>query len=173
MKKRIPELVLIFARDKNNVIGKDNTLPWRSPHDLQWFQKQTLGHSVIMGRKTWESLPPRWRPLAQRTNYVITRNRQYVAPGAIVQPSLPSAIGLCWLKNKSGVIFVIGGKSLLEEAAKSASRALVSMIDVKTPIDDTCVMAPRLPPYDVDEVIPLFAGNDDHPAVDVGVLYFK
>jgi dihydrofolate reductase len=74
------------------VIGKDNALPWHLPADLRHFKALTTGHTVIMGRKTWESLPEKFRPLPGRRNIVVTRNAGYAAPGATVVTSLPAAM---------------------------------------------------------------------------------
>ena len=169
---RIQQLSLIFAKDKNNVLGKDNDIPWRSPHDFRWFRALTINHTVIMGRKTWESLPESVKPLINRVNYVISRNPDYVAEGAIVKTGLFDAVGDALQKNKRGLIFVIGGKSLLEEASNLASKAYVSTIGVNTPVDETCVMAPDLPEGIVEEIKTLFQGDDIHPSVVTEVIRF-
>ena len=77
-------LNLIFARARNGVIGKDNTLPWHLPEDLAHFKQTTLGQPVVMGRKTWESLPPKFRPLPGRTNIVVTRQTDWHAIGVVL-----------------------------------------------------------------------------------------
>ena len=79
-----PTLTLIAAVARNGIIGKDNALPWHLPADLRHFKALTTGHTVIMGRKTWESLPEKFRPLPGRRNIVVTRNAGYGAPGASV-----------------------------------------------------------------------------------------
>ena len=88
-----PILSLIAAVARNGVIGIDNRLPWRLPADLKHFKALTLGHTVIMGRKTWESLPASFRPLPGRQNIVVTRDDSYQAAGATLANSLPAAIG--------------------------------------------------------------------------------
>ncbi len=85
-------IVLIAAVAKNGVIGKDNALPWHLPEDMRHFKTLTTGHAVLMGRKTWESLPPKFRPLPNRRNLVLTRDTSYVAPGATVVHSLEEAV---------------------------------------------------------------------------------
>jgi dihydrofolate reductase len=177
--KRIPQLALIFAKDVNNVIGKNNAIPFRSPHDLIWFRFHTVGHNVIMGRKTWESLPEGTKPLPGRTNYVISRDPCYCtgqeidAPDrAIVKTSLQAAVDDAQRNNENGLIFVIGGKALLEEAAKIASRAYVSRIGVNTPIDESCVMAPELPDHFIVETHVLFGGNQQHPYAVAEIIDF-
>lgn len=169
---RISQLALIFAKDLNNVLGKNNTIPWKSPHDFRWFRDLTIGHSVIMGRKTWESLPTTAKPLVNRINYVITRNPDYDAEGAIVKSGLFDAVGDALQKDKDGLIFVIGGKLLLEEASNLASRAYISTIGVETPIDEACVMAPELPNGVLERVKQLFHGDDIHPSVVASVTRF-
>ena len=99
-------LTLIAAVAQNGVIGSNNTLPWRLPEDLKRFKALTLGHPIIMGRKTWESLG---RPLPGRSNIVITRAPDFKAPGCMVVDSLAAALDAC-----GGVAeaFVIGGAEI-------------------------------------------------------------
>ena len=87
------EIALIYARAANGVIGKDGTMPWHLPEDLAHFKQLTQGSPVIMGRKTWDSLPPRFRPLPGRTNIVITRQPGWQADGAVRAASLQDALG--------------------------------------------------------------------------------
>ena len=82
------KLNLIFARATNGVIGKDGSMPWHLPEDLAHFKRTTLGCPVIMGRKTWDSLPPKFRPLPGRLNIVVTRNRAFQAAGATTAVTL-------------------------------------------------------------------------------------
>lgn len=100
---------LIVAMDNNRVIGYDNKLIWYIPLDLKNFKFLTSGHTIIMGRKTWESLPK--RPLPDRNNVVITRNPEYVADGAVVVHSLEEA-----LQQSPGKVFVIGGAEIYKQA---------------------------------------------------------
>ncbi len=83
---------MIWAQARGRVIGRNNDLPWHVPEDMAHFTATTKGQVVIMGRKQWESLPPKFRPLPRRENIVITRNASYQAPGAVVVSSLPEAI---------------------------------------------------------------------------------
>src|ERR1700753_957022 len=89
------KLNLIFARDRNGVIGRDNTMPWHLPEDMAHLKRTTMGHPVIMGRKTWDSIPPKFRPLSGRLNIVITRQADWSAPGALRAGSLQEAVALC------------------------------------------------------------------------------
>nr|WP_315598413.1 dihydrofolate reductase [uncultured Cupriavidus sp.] len=122
-------LTLIVARARNGVIGRDNTLPWRLPEDLQHFKRTTLGAPIIMGRKTWDSIG---RPLPGRRNIVVSRNRALELAGAEVVGSLEDAQRLC-----AGVeqVFLIGGAQLYAEALPSADRLIVTEIDADVPGD--------------------------------------
>lgn len=109
-----PTLVVAVAR--NGVIGRDGTLPWRLPDDMRHFKNTTMGHHVIMGRKTWESLRG---PLPGRTNVVLTRNRDYRASGATVVTSLDEALKLAGEAGDEEP-FVIGGQAVYEAALSRA-----------------------------------------------------
>jgi dihydrofolate reductase len=119
-------LNLIFARARNGVIGKDNTLPWHLPEDLAHFKQTTLGQPVVMGRKTWESLPPKFRPLPGRTNIVVTRQTDWQAEGAVVAHSIEEAVQHC---PPDAQVWVIGGSEVYAQAMPLAARAVVTMID--------------------------------------------
>jgi dihydrofolate reductase len=119
-------LHLIFARAANGVIGLNNTLPWHLPEDLAHFKRTTLGCPVIMGRKTWDSLPPKFRPLPGRLNVVVTRQADWQAPGALCAHSLPEAMALCPADSEA---WVIGGANLYAQALPLASSAVVTEID--------------------------------------------
>ena len=119
-------LTLIAAVARNGVIGRDNRLPWHLPADLKHFKALTTGHAVIMGRKTWESLPEQFRPLPDRHNIVVTRNAGYRAEGAVVVTSLPAALAAA----QSDEAFVIGGAELYATALPLADRLQLTEIDV-------------------------------------------
>jgi dihydrofolate reductase len=119
-------LNLIFARARNGVIGKDNTLPWHLPEDLAHFKQTTLGQPVVMGRKTWESLPPKFRPLPGRTNIVVTRQTDWQAEGAVVAHSIEEAMQHC---PAAAQVWVIGGAEVYAQAMSLATRAVVTEID--------------------------------------------
>jgi dihydrofolate reductase len=119
-------LNLIFARARNGVIGRNNTLPWHLPEDLAHFKKTTLGQPVIMGRKTWESLPPQFRPLPGRTNIVITRQMNWQAEGAHVAHSVSDALALC---SPAEEVWVIGGAEVYNQSMPLATRAVVTELD--------------------------------------------
>ena len=120
------KLNLILARARNGVIGNHNTLPWHLPEDLAHFKRTTLGCPVIMGRKTWDSLPPRFRPLPGRLNVVVTRQPNWQAEGAVVANSLEAACAAC---PSESTAWVIGGAELYAQALVLASTAVVTEID--------------------------------------------
>jgi dihydrofolate reductase len=120
------KLHLIFARAANGVIGNNNTLPWHLPEDMAHFKRTTLGRPVIMGRKTWDSLPPKFRPLPGRLNVVVSRQPDWQAEGALCAHSLPEAMALCPPESDA---WVIGGAEIYAQALPLASTAVVTEID--------------------------------------------
>ncbi len=121
-------IVIVAAVAKNGVIGKGNAIPWRLPEDMAHFKALTTGHTVVMGRKTWESLPARFRPLPGRRNIVVTRNPGYLAPGAHVVHSLDEAIKL---GAGDTALFIIGGAELYAQALPLAQRLELTEIDAE------------------------------------------
>ena len=119
-------LNLIDARAANGVIGKDNALPWHLPEDMAHFKRMTAGCPVVMGRKTWDSLPPKFRPLPGRRNIVVTRQADWEADGAERTGGLREAMALC---ADAQEVWVIGGAQIYAEAAPMARRAVVTEID--------------------------------------------
>jgi dihydrofolate reductase len=134
------QLGLIYARARNGVIGAGGTLPWHLPADLAHFKAKTQGCPVIMGRKTWDSLPPRFRPLPGRTNIVVTRQADWQAPGAARAGSLQDAIALCANTAKA---WVIGGAEIYAQALPLAQVVEVTEIERDYPGD---AYAPALDP---------------------------
>lgn len=122
------EIVIIAAVAKNRVIGKDNTLIWNIPADMAHFKALTTGQTVIMGRKTWESLPPRFRPLPGRRNIVISRQTDYAAPGAELADSLDAALQLV---ARADIAFVIGGEQIYRQAMAVADRLEITEVDLE------------------------------------------
>jgi dihydrofolate reductase len=119
-----PRVTLILARAANGVIGAKGGLPWHLPEDLAFFKRTTMGHPIVMGRRTWESIG---RPLPGRRSVVVTRDRTYSAAGAETVHDLDEAIGLC---AGSDEIFVIGGAQLYADALRRADRLLLTEIHV-------------------------------------------
>ncbi len=136
------DLILIAAVAKNRVIGKDNTLIWNIPEDMAHFKALTAGHTVVMGRKTWESLPPRFRPLPGRRNIVITRQTGYTAPGADIADSIENALQLA---STADGVFVIGGAEIYAQALPLANRLELTEVDLEP---------------EGDAWFPEFSGND-------------
>jgi len=134
------KLHLIYARARNGVIGRDNTLPWHLPEDLAHFKRLTLGCPVIMGRKTWDSLPPRFRPLPGRDNVVITRQTDWHGSGAKHVASLDAALALCAHVEDA---WVIGGALIYAQALPMATTVAVTELELDVSGD---AYAPELGP---------------------------
>jgi dihydrofolate reductase len=117
---------LVYARAANGVIGKAGVLPWHLPEDLAHFKQVTMGSPVVMGRKTWESLPPRFRPLPGRRNVVVTRNADWIAPGADRAASLQDALALVADEPQ---VWVIGGAEIFAQALPLAHVLEVTEIE--------------------------------------------
>lgn len=122
-----PEIVLVAAVARNSVIGRDNRLLWNIPEDMAHFKALTAGQTVIMGRKTWESLPPRFRPLPGRRNIVISRQADYAAPDGEVAASLENALALA---STADMAFVIGGEQIYTQALALAQRLEITEVDL-------------------------------------------
>lgn len=110
-------VAIVVAYAANRTIGRDGQLPWRLPGDMRRFRELTSGNCVVMGRRTYESLPDAFRPLPQRRNLVLSRNPQYAPDGAEAFPDLGSAVDAC-----GGKCFVIGGAAVYREALRIADR---------------------------------------------------
>lgn len=116
---------LVVAMARNRVIGRDNALPWRLPEELAHFKRVTMGHPIVMGRRTWESIG---RPLPGRQNIVVTRTAGYAAPGCTVVGSL----GEAWqAAGDAGEVCVIGGTTLFEESLPIADRIHLTEVEAE------------------------------------------
>lgn len=124
-----PNLALIAAMASDRGIGFQNRLPWRLPEDLRHFRALTMGHRILMGRKTWESIG---RPLPGRENIVITRQPRFEAPGATVVPNVAAALEL---PGNSGEVFCIGGAEIYRSALPWAQRLYLTEIEQTFPAD--------------------------------------
>lgn len=131
-------LSIIVAMDQNRVIGVDNRLPWHLPEDLKRFKALTLGHSVIMGRKTFESIG---KPLPGRTNIVVTRRKDFTAKGCTVVHSLEDALAAVQQDSEP---FLIGGGELFELGLPRAAKIYVTRVEIRVPKGD--VFFPELGP---------------------------
>ena len=113
----------VVAMDANRLIGADGGLPWRLPADLRFFRQLTLGHPLLMGRRTWESLPR--RPLPERRNIVVTRQAGYEAPGAELASDVESALAMV----PAGELMVIGGAAIYESLMARVDRLYVTEVE--------------------------------------------
>lgn len=149
-------LTLIVATERHNGIGINNNLPWRLPEDLAFFKRTTTGHSILMGRKTFESIG---RPLPNRRNIVITRNPDWHHEGVDSADSLQRAAELAG----DGEVFVIGGAQIYVEALPLASRLIVTEIAA----DFTCdAFFPEVNPAEWEEV-----SRESHHSAEQGLAY--
>jgi dihydrofolate reductase len=119
---------IIVAVGSNNAIGKNNTLIWHLPADMKFFKEKTIGHCIITGRKNYESIPDKFRPLVNRTNIVITRQDDYKAPGAIVTNSLEKALEKA-KQTGDAEIFIIGGGDIFRQSLHLANTIYLTKID--------------------------------------------
>jgi dihydrofolate reductase len=145
---------LIVAMARNGVIGQGNALPWRLPADLKRFKALTMGHPVIMGRKTHESIG---RPLPGRTNIVLTRLPGYAAPGCIVAGSTAAALAACGGADQA---FVIGGAEIYRAFLDRADRLDVTEIDADVPGDTVFPAYDRAQWRECARQAPAEAGGD-------------
>ena len=118
---------IIVAVANNNVIGKDNSLIWHLPADMKFFKEKTTGHCIITGRKNYESIPEKFRPLPNRTNIVITRQKNYSAPGAIVTESIEEALEKA-KQTGDKEIFIIGGAEIFKQSLHLANKIYFTQI---------------------------------------------
>ena len=118
---------IIVAVSENNVIGKDNALIWHLPADMKFFKEKTTGHCVITGRKNYESIPEKFRPLPNRTNIIITRQKDYHAPGAIITGSVEEAIEKAKATGDDE-IFIIGGAEIFKQSLRYTDKIYLTMI---------------------------------------------
>lgn len=121
------KISIIAAIAENNVIGKDNALIWHLPVDMKYFKEITTGHCVITGRKNYESIPEKFRPLPNRTNIIITRQKNFQATGAIVAGSIEEALEKA-KQTGAGEIFIIGGEEIYRQSIDLADKLYITKI---------------------------------------------
>lgn len=161
MSGAVPEIALIWAQARGGVIGADGAMPWHLPEDLRHFSATTAGAPVVMGRRTWESFPPRFRPLPGRTNVVITRDAAVAEAGAVHARSLDEALRLAAAEleprrdddtadcptvahpTAPATVWVIGGGGVYREALPRADRLVVTEIDLEVAGDTTAPAVPE------------------------------
>ncbi|BBY21424.1 dihydrofolate reductase [Mycobacterium stomatepiae] len=134
-------LGLVWAQSTSGVIGRNGDIPWHVPEDLARFKQVTVGHTVVMGRRTWDSLPAKVRPLPGRRNIVLSRRADFVADGAEVVGSIDSALNEALTDPEA---WVIGGAQIYALALPRASRCEVTEIEVDLVRDDEDALAPIL-----------------------------
>lgn len=124
------KITLIAAVGKNNVIGTDGDLPWSLPKDMKFFSSTTRGHHVLMGRKNFESIPEKYRPLPGRPNLVVTRQADYQANGVDVFTSIEAAIEFARSKNEEE-LFIIGGGEIYKQTIALADRLYITHVNAE------------------------------------------
>jgi dihydrofolate reductase len=150
---------LVAAVARGGVIGRDGALPWRLPEDARRFRELTTGHAVVMGRRTWDSLPDRFRPLPGRRNVVVTRNPDWSADGAERAGSLEEALRLV---DGAEQVFVIGGGELYAQAFARADELLLTEIEADVEGDTW------FPAWDRDEFEEV---SREHHTSETGILF--
>jgi len=146
---------MIVAVAENDVIGKDNDLVWHLPADMKYFKEKTTGHCIITGRKNYESIPEKFRPLSNRTNIIITRQKDYSAPGAIVVGSIEAALEKA-RELESTEIFIIGGADIFKQTMALTDKIYLTRIHHSFEGD---TFFPKLNPASWKEI-----GRVDHQA---------
>lgn len=119
-------ITAIWAQGQDGVIGSNGQIPWRIPQDLQFFKEQTMGGVVIMGRKTWDSIPEKFRPLSGRVNIVLTHDANFQAPGALVVHNTTRAMDLA---KHNPNIFIVGGDLIYRQLMWQCNYAIVTEVD--------------------------------------------
>lgn len=157
------EVNIIVAAGKNGEIGHNGNLIWHISSDLKRFKALTMSHPVIMGRKTWESLPK--RPLPGRTNIVVTRNPSFEAPGAKVVSSPGEALTVAKSEDGSDKVFIMGGAQIYDAFFPLATRVYL------TEIESMCNDADAHIPYPLDENIWLKTESSDAAVTPDGISY--
>ena len=147
----------IAAVADNGTIGRDSDLPWHLPDDLKYFQRTTSGHHIITGRKNYETIPEKYRPLKDRVNIVVTRNAAYDAPGAVVLGSLEEALDRARQGDETEVFIIGGGQIYREALAKGVVDRLYLTLVHADVVGDTHF--PVIDPADWQEL-----SREAHPA---------
>jgi dihydrofolate reductase len=161
---------LIVAVSENGVIGKENDLIWHLPKDMRFFKETTMGHHVIMGRKNFESIPHKYRPLPDRTNIVITRQSEYKAKGCIVVNSVEAALEIA--KNNGDIEpFIIGGGQIYKLALEANLVDKIYLTKVRHSFDGDTIF-PKLG-NEWEEIERIDCKSDEKHAHDYSFLTFE
>ncbi len=147
----------IVAVARNRVIGREGDLPWHLPDDMKYFADTTRGHHIITGRRNYESIPQRFRPLKDRTNIVLTRDRTYEAPGAIVMSSLEEALEKARGSGEEEA-FIIGGGEIFRQALEKELIDRLYITEVHADVEGD-VLFPEIDPLKWRE-----KSRSEHPA---------
>jgi dihydrofolate reductase len=156
-------ITAIWAQGQDGVIGSNGTIPWTIPQDLAFFKEQTMGGAVIMGRKTWESIPEKFRPLPGRVNIVLSYNTRFTAPGALVAHGRRNALDIA---DHNPNIFIIGGDQIYQQFMWYVDRVIVTEVDYTAKGD---AYAPTLRRPGEWNLVSSSDWNDSHP----GQMGFK
>jgi dihydrofolate reductase len=162
MSEKRPFISFVVALDQDRVIGLDGALPWRLPDDMKRFREITMGHPVLMGRKTYESLPPRFRPLPGRKNIILTRQTDYDAPGCVVVNSAAEALQVVAEEEE---LMIIGGAQLYEAFFDVADRLYVTFVEGRHEGD---AFFPTINPDQWREI-----AREEHPADERHAMPFS
>jgi len=166
-----PCIGLVWAEAAGGVIGADGGLPWHVPEDLAHFKEVTDGASVVMGRKTWESLPVRFRPLPGRRNIVVTRNEDWTADGAERAGSLADALTAASADAASTAwIWIIGGGELFQEGIELADRLEITELDLEVAGD---TFAPERAGWHLSSTAPERGWNESRSGIRYRFLTFE
>lgn len=160
---------LIAAVSRNQVIGKENDLPWRLPDDMKYFMQTTSGHHVLMGRKNYDSLPDKFKPLPNRTNIVVTRQDGFQAEGCTVVDSIEKGIEYA-AANKEQELFIIGGAQIYNQALAGADYLYITEIDADIEGD---TYFPDTQPHDWEEISRKHHEADDRHRYSFDFVIYK
>ena len=160
---------MIAAMGTNRVIGKENDLPWHLPDDFRYFQQTTKGHHVIMGRKNWESLPHKFRPLPERNNLIITRQHDYQVDEAHVFNTLEEALETA-RKGEEKEVFIIGGGEIYRMGLAYCDRIYLTEINGSF---EGSVTFPEFPEEDWQEVSRVHHSKDDRHNYSFDFVIFE
>lgn len=158
------EIILIAAVADNYAIGKNNTIPWKLPKDMKFFAETTTGHTVIMGRKTWESIPLKFKPLPNRRNIVITRTLNTIH-GADVFDNLDKAI-----EASTGKVFIIGGGEVYRQALPLANKLIITEVFISV---DGDVFFPEIDAFCFSETSRIINIKDDNNKHNFDIVTYE
>lgn len=153
-------IVIGAVAQDNGAYGQNGTMLWHSKLDMNFFKEATSGHTVVMGRKTWDSLPPKFRPLPNRENIVVTNDRNFLCDGAVVAHSVQEAFE----KAQNNLVFFIGGHSIWYAAMEFATVALITIIKKRFEVVEGTQVAPEL--LTIGTHWPTFQLQDSTPLID-------